>query len=224
MEDNYGYQPNHTENRNRILGKVIFVFLLVILIGIAVNFITMFFDFNKSNEDIKIIRASKYPLKIFIEKPKIIDQVGIYEALENNATMREQIIPVEVEEPRKINLKKAEELAKRVINFEEIEEQNLNVIIVSDDGVDNNGFKAQISAMSKRKNATKYWHKIKNNHPNIFKNLKYFIQKIDFPNRKSLFRLQIIDFKNELEVEDFCLKFIHTTKQSHSNCIIISPQ
>jgi hypothetical protein len=226
MENDYGYEADQIENRNKILGKAMILFLLAFLIAIAINVVTMFFDFGENNEDLPIIRASKYPLKIFIEKPQTTDQVGIYEVLEKKSPVKEKITPVAVEEPKKVKLAKSKELAKRVIDLKEVkkaESQDLKNNIISDEAIDDKGFKAQISAMSKKENAEKYWHKLKKDYPNLFKKLKYFLQKIDFPNRNPLFRLQIIGFKSEIEVEDFCLKFIHLTKQSHSNCIIISP-
>jgi hypothetical protein len=222
MENDYGYKPDKTENQHQIILKFAILFIFILSTYIISNTIVMFFDFNKENGDLKTIKASKYPLKIFIEKPEIIDQVDIYEVLENNTPSIEEINLVKIEEPKKIKLEKSEELEKRIIENNEIEQKNLKKIFLPKKSIFINGFKAQIAAMSNKKRAEKYWFNLKKNHPSFLKNMKHFIQKVDFPNRDSLFRLQIIGFKDEAEVENFCLKFIHLTKQSHSNCITIS--
>ena len=223
MEHDYGYQPDKTESRNKFLGKIIILLILAIFTGVMINTAAMFFNFDEEGEDLTIITAAKHPLKIIIDKPKIIDQVGIYKVLESNIPVKEEITPLKVQEPKRVKLEEVEELDKRVIDFKEIEQIGSQAIKISENIINDSGFKAQISAMSKKESAKKYWLEVKEDYPKLFKDLKYFIQKINLSNRNSLFRLQIIGFKNEAEVESFCLKFIHLTKQSHSNCIIISP-
>jgi len=218
MENDYGYKPDNIEVRNKALVRIIMLILLMLFGAIIANISLMFFSLE--DNDVEMIYASKYPLKIFIEKPKLTDKVDVYEVLENNNSPEiEKIIPVKPKEPKVVDLKLAEEMQRRVLDVKKIKEaENITEGVIS-----NSGFRAQIAAMSKKEKAKKYWQNITKKYPKIFKNLQYFIQRIDLPNRDSLFRLQITGFKNEFEVEDFCLKFIYETKQSHANCIIITP-
>ena len=81
--------------------------------------------------------------------------------------------------------------------------------------------RVQISAMSSKENCEEYWKKLSRLHPEIFSGTKYFIEEVDLGRRGIFFRLQIGEFFNQIDAEEFCSKFVSKAQKTRSDCIVV---
>ena len=81
--------------------------------------------------------------------------------------------------------------------------------------------RVQIAAMSSREIAEDQWKKLLRINPDLFVNLRSIIQKVDLGKRGIFYRLQIGDFFNQIEAENFCQKYISQTQKSRADCIVV---
>ena len=81
--------------------------------------------------------------------------------------------------------------------------------------------RVQIAAMSSREIAEDQWKKLLRMNPDLFVNLRIVIQKVDLGKRGIFYRLQIGDFFNQIEAENFCQKYISQTQKSRADCIVV---
>jgi len=83
------------------------------------------------------------------------------------------------------------------------------------------GIRVQISAMSSKENCEEYWKKISRLHPEIFSGTKYFIEEVNLGRRGVFFRLQIGEFFNQIDAEEFCTRFVSKAQKTRSDCIVV---
>ena len=50
---------------------------------------------------------------------------------------------------------------------------------------------------------------------------KYFIEEADLGRRGVFYRLQIGDFFNQIDAEEFCTRFVSQAQKTRSDCIIV---
>ncbi|MFM8186726.1 MAG: SPOR domain-containing protein [Alphaproteobacteria bacterium] len=81
--------------------------------------------------------------------------------------------------------------------------------------------RVQISAMSSPENCKDYYRKLNQKYPTIFNKTKYYIEEADLGKRGIFYRLQIGDFFNQVDAEEFCENFIAQSQKSRSECIIV---
>ncbi len=81
--------------------------------------------------------------------------------------------------------------------------------------------RVQISAMSSKENCEEYWKKISNLYPQVFNGTKYFIEEVDLGRRGIFFRLQIGEFFNQIDAEEFCSRFVSKAQKTRSDCIVV---
>jgi len=81
--------------------------------------------------------------------------------------------------------------------------------------------KVQLGSLRSEELAYESWIKLVNAYPNLFSGLKYFVQKIDFKDKGTFYRLQVGNFKDKPAAQSFCAKFLAKTKKTKSDCIII---
>jgi len=81
--------------------------------------------------------------------------------------------------------------------------------------------RVQISAMSSPENCKDYYRKLSQKYPTIFNKTKYYIEEADLGKRGIFYRLQIGDFFNQVDAEEFCENFIAQSQKSRSECIIV---
>lgn len=81
--------------------------------------------------------------------------------------------------------------------------------------------RVQLAALKSEDLADQYWSNIKKDNPSLVSGLKNFVQKVDLGKRGVFYRLQIGNFKDQLDAEDFCIKYIAKTKAKKSDCIIV---
>ncbi len=81
--------------------------------------------------------------------------------------------------------------------------------------------RVQISAMSSKENCEEHWKKLSRLYPEVFSGTKYFIEEVDLGRRGIFFRLQIGDFFNQVDAEEFCSRFVSQAQKTRSDCIVV---
>ncbi|MFM7620791.1 MAG: SPOR domain-containing protein [Alphaproteobacteria bacterium] len=81
--------------------------------------------------------------------------------------------------------------------------------------------RVQIAAMSSKELAEDQWKRLLRTHPNLFVNLRSAIQKVDLGKRGIFYRLQIGEFFNQIEAENFCQKYISQAQKTRADCIVV---
>jgi len=81
--------------------------------------------------------------------------------------------------------------------------------------------RVQIAAMSSQEQAQQQWKKLLRSYPDLFVNLRSAIQKVDLGKRGIFYRLQIGEFFNQIEAENFCQKYISQTQRTRADCIVV---
>ncbi len=81
--------------------------------------------------------------------------------------------------------------------------------------------RVQVAAMTSRSSAEEHWNKMGHLHPNLFSGLKRFIEEVDLGKRGIFYRLQIGNFFNQVDAEEFCEKYVSQTQKSRADCIIV---
>jgi hypothetical protein len=81
--------------------------------------------------------------------------------------------------------------------------------------------RVQISAMSSRENCEEHWNKLSKLYPEVFSRTKYFIEEVDLGRRGIFFRLQIGEFFNQIDAEEFCSRFVAKAQKTRSDCIVV---
>jgi hypothetical protein len=81
--------------------------------------------------------------------------------------------------------------------------------------------RVQISAMSSKENCKDYFQKLSNQYSKLFSKRKSYVEEANLGKRGIFYRLQIGDFFNQIEAEEFCAQFISQTQKNRSECIIV---
>jgi sRNA-binding carbon storage regulator CsrA len=81
--------------------------------------------------------------------------------------------------------------------------------------------RVQIAAFNSKKLANDYWKNLDNNYNYIFANLKPYIEEADLGKKGIFYRLQIGNFINQIDAENFCKSFVAQTKKTRLDCIIV---
>ncbi len=81
--------------------------------------------------------------------------------------------------------------------------------------------RVQLAAMSSKKAANESWDKSSKLYPKLFSGLKPFIEEANLGKRGMFYRLQIGNFFNQIEAEEFCNKYVTQVKKSRGDCIIV---
>jgi len=81
--------------------------------------------------------------------------------------------------------------------------------------------RVQVAALTSKNVAMDYWLKLNKNYPNLLSNLNYFISEVNLGSKGTFYRLQIGNFRSQVEAEDFCRRFISQAGRSKADCIIV---
>jgi hypothetical protein len=84
-----------------------------------------------------------------------------------------------------------------------------------------NSSRVQIAALTSRNSAVKYWSELTKSYPDLFANLDNFISEANLGEKGTFYRLQIGNFKSQVEAENFCHRFISQIGQSKENCMVV---
>lgn len=81
--------------------------------------------------------------------------------------------------------------------------------------------RVQVAALTSRNSAVEYWNKLGKTYPNLLSRLNYFISEVNLGKKGTFYRLQIGNFRSQVDAEEFCRKFISQSGKSKSDCIIV---
>jgi hypothetical protein len=81
--------------------------------------------------------------------------------------------------------------------------------------------RVQVAALSSKNSAVEYWSRLKKSYPSLLSNLNYFTSEVNLGKKGTFYRLQIGNFKNQVDAEEFCRKFISQSGKSKADCIIV---
>lgn len=81
--------------------------------------------------------------------------------------------------------------------------------------------KVQIAAMASETSAKEAWNKLNQTHSGLFSGLKPFTEAVNLGKRGIFYRLQIGNFYNQIEAEEFCNRYVAKTQKSRADCIVV---
>lgn len=81
--------------------------------------------------------------------------------------------------------------------------------------------KVQIAALTSKKSAEEYFSKLQKQTPNLFDNLKSYVEEVDLGKRGIFYRVQVGNFFDQVKAESFCRKYISQAHKSKADCIVV---
>ena len=79
----------------------------------------------------------------------------------------------------------------------------------------------QVAAMTSKIAAQEQWDKLNRHYPSLFSGLKSFTEEVNLGKRGVFYRLQIGNFYNQIEAEEFCNRYVAQTQKSKADCIVV---
>lgn len=79
--------------------------------------------------------------------------------------------------------------------------------------------RVQIAALNSKNAAEEYWKKISGSR--LFSGLKPFTEEVNLGKRGIFYRLQVGNFSDQVEGEDFCKKYITQSGKTKADCIVV---
>lgn len=263
MED-FGYKKTTTNiklssmvKRSLLFGAAIFSLGLFLYITIT----AYHYVYSIDEKNIKIIKASEGPIKVFA-KHKVIndnfDQAIYRDILENKKIdeIKESKI-VKSPEPSKPNPEEAVKVTKidkkvevkpqekmeipekkeesKIIVFNNEKSDEVKKVLNdknstrrsntsrTNKNLDGNKriIRVQVAALTSIKSAESSWDKLKRLYPDLFYDRNSIIQKVDLGQRGIFYRLQIGNFYDQIQAEEFCKKYITKANKSNADCIMV---
>jgi len=81
--------------------------------------------------------------------------------------------------------------------------------------------RVQIAAMTSKNSANEHWDKLNQLYPNLFSGLRSYNEEVNLGKRGIFYRLQIGNFYNQIEAEEFCGKYVAQAQKSKADCIVV---
>ncbi len=81
--------------------------------------------------------------------------------------------------------------------------------------------RVQVAALNSKESAKDAWKNLNQANSDLFSQLKPFIQEIDLGKRGIFYRLQVGNFYNQIEAEEFCNRYVSQTQKSRADCIVV---
>ncbi len=81
--------------------------------------------------------------------------------------------------------------------------------------------RVQVAAMTSRNAAEENWNKLDRLYPSLFSGLKSFIEEVNLGKRGIFYRLQIGNFYNQVEAEEFCNRYVVQARKNRADCIVV---
>ena len=247
MED-FGYLKYEEQSKTGTFIKKGLIIGAVILSLFCFGYITIsayYFVYHEEDGNIKVIKSPKRPIKIVKDKNdsniiiKNLDKT-VYENIVNGkkeSLYKEDIKIVQTPANSIVKNTSKSDLIKhsRIIDSDknkELPPSNKFVAkdqtkVIEDDseyiekaGVPIN--RVQIAALSSRESVKEYWSKLKKEYPKLFsKELKPYVKRVDLGKKGIFYRLQIGNFNNQVDAENFCIEFINKAQKNKVDCIIV---
>ncbi len=80
--------------------------------------------------------------------------------------------------------------------------------------------RVQLAAMTSKKAAEDYWKKVSSN-SRLFSGLKSVTEEVDLGKKGTFYRLQVGNFSDQVDAEDFCKKYTLQLNKSKADCIVV---
>lgn len=81
--------------------------------------------------------------------------------------------------------------------------------------------RVQVAAMTSSNAADEQWNKLNRLYPSLFSGLRSYTEEVNLGKRGIFFRLQIGNFYNQIDAEEFCNRYVAQTKKSKADCIVV---
>lgn len=234
MED-FGFKKNNEPKTLSFVSKKILLFsatLFSIACFIYITISAYYYIYEDKNSNIEVIEAEPGEIKSY-EKIK-----------ENNESFSSQIDHSIYEDifgnkkARKPALNAVKQIEKPAMPPKQIITENNPIKSVDDEikvesKIEEKVAKApepksrgrsvrvQVAAMTSKESANNAWKALRDVYPKLFNNLKPYIHEVDLGKRGIFYRLQIGEFFNQVEAEEFCRKYILASNKSRSDCILV---
>lgn len=96
-----------------------------------------------------------------------------------------------------------------------------NKVIAAKKPEKKSGVRVQIAAMASKNSAKEFSDKLAHLYPSLFSRTKFFTEEVDLGKRGIFYRLQIGNFFNQVEAEEFCNRYVVQTQKSKADCIVV---
>ena len=83
------------------------------------------------------------------------------------------------------------------------------------------GVRVQILALRTRDGLEQYWNNLKKKYQDLLADKTYYIEEANLDGAGGIYRLQVGNFKDKNEAEEFCKKYIDATNKNNIDCISI---
>lgn len=80
--------------------------------------------------------------------------------------------------------------------------------------------RVQLAALTSKKSAKEYWEKISSN-SRLFSGLKSFTEEVDLGKKGIFYRLQVGNFSDQVEADDFCKRYTLQMQKNKADCIVV---
>ncbi len=227
--DDFGYMIEKERRSNGFFVKKplkIIAVLVSILSFVMVTISAYYFVSSGQDESIELVKSPDYEIKVRNKdknlKIKNIDKT-IYDNIVGNKrdNSKKRDITI-IETPKTAKRNRSGQDKTLIVNVDKVVvSPPVNVAVENNINIKKPYSRVQLAALKSKESAYKYWLKLKNEHPALFYQLKYFIQKADLGKRGIFYRLQIGNFRNQVKAEEFCIKFIAKARKKRSDCIIV---
>lgn len=226
------------------------IFLLLITIVCILLFLFLIIKSMqmKSNAERNIEIISNKTDDIFVKETQsevVVDNINInfYDLIDKNRQEEDRLREVVI---NKKYLNEFEDLDSKIdelfdIDILEKNKQEEDDVKVSkniknvylnkkneDDIIDNEvqqdvkfGIKVQLGAMKTNDFAIEYKDGLISKYNNLFKDLDFFIEKVDLMEKGVFYRVKFGVFKTKMEAKNFCNKYIKISNNKLSSCIVV---
>lgn len=235
MED-FGYQKN--SDGLQIPGMMQKVLLagaallsLALFIYITVN--SYYFVYYGDGGEVETVKSPEGPIKEIVESGKVVNSGKnnmhtIYQDIFGNADdvkkdkvrVRKAPEPAVPTQPQADSVKKVDS-SSHPQDSEITKIKRDSVALPNVEQSKGRVIRVQIAAMTSQDSAQSYWRKISDKHPEVFDGLRPFVEEVDLGKRGIFFRLQIGNFFNQPDAENFCSRYISQTKKTRADCIVV---
>ncbi len=81
--------------------------------------------------------------------------------------------------------------------------------------------RVQVAAMTSKNAAEENWSRLKRLYSNLFSGLEPFTEEVNLGKRGIFYRLQVGNFYNQIEAEEFCDRYVSQAKKTRADCIVV---
>jgi len=232
MED-FGFERDDSRDSfSGLTRKIALIMATILSVGCFLYITISAYDFfyKDKNSNIEIISAKKGPIKVIAsnneksQEEVTIDRTIYEDIFGNNQEEKKQVHVNKVKNSPKPALppkKKKEEKIAKPKPTPKPETKEISQPQTIKPKSNKRAVRVQVAAMTSKENAENAWQKLSNAYNNLFFGLKPYIQRVDLGKRGIFYRLQIGNFFNQVEAENFCEKYIRQSKKNSSDCIIV---